>query len=65
MVDQLHWLWMKNEWNPFMMMLASMTTYVINNGVSKHFLAKVMELKLIELKIIKYVIVVDLKNFKN
>jgi hypothetical protein len=64
-VDQLHWLWMKNEWNPFMMMLASMTTYVINNGVSKHFLAKVMELKLIELKIIKYVIVVDLKNFKN
>ncbi len=40
MVDELHWLWMKNEWNPFMMMLASLTTYVINNGMSKHFFGK-------------------------
>ncbi len=48
-----------------MMMLASMTTYGLNNGMSKHFLAKVMELKLIELGIIKYVIVVDPKIFKN
>ncbi len=31
---------MENEWNPFVMMLASMTTYVINNGVSKHFFGK-------------------------
>jgi len=48
-----------------MMMLACMTTYAINNGVSKHFLAKVMELKLIEFRIIEYAIVIDLKLFKN
>jgi hypothetical protein len=49
-----------------MMMLASMTTCAINNGVSKHLLAKVMELKLIKLLgIIEYVIVIDLKIFKN
>jgi len=39
-VDELHWLWMKIEWNPFMMMLASMTTYVINNGMSKTVFGK-------------------------
>jgi len=42
-----------------------MTTYAINNGASKHFLAKVMKLKLIELMIIEYVIVIDFKLFKN
>jgi len=47
------------------MMLVCMTTYAINNGASKHFLAKVMKLKLIELMIIEYVIVIDFKLFKN
>jgi hypothetical protein len=43
-----------------------MTTCAINNGVSKHLLAKVMELKLIKLLgIIENVIVIDPRIFKN